>query len=134
MPTPKDRARALVVSRLFLALNRETNSHFLDGGILGASSDDLIICLALFVGQSESRPFTAGKLATYVGIPRATVTRRLSALRENRVVRQDDAGWWSVALDRDAVFNALCAINVATAQHIKNAAKKLSILDTSPIA
>jgi hypothetical protein len=40
----------------------------------------LVLGLALYVGQYEGRPFTAHKLAQWLGIPRPTVIRRLAAM------------------------------------------------------
>ena len=63
----------------------------------GAQVDDLLIRAAVYLGTVEGRPMTATKLATYVGIPRPTVLRRLRALEKRRIVERNVRTWCTPA-------------------------------------
>lgn len=63
----------------------------------GAQVDDLLIRAAVYLGTVEGRPMTASKLATYVGIPRPTVLRRLHALERRRIVERNVRTWCTPA-------------------------------------
>ncbi|MCC8968188.1 helix-turn-helix domain-containing protein [Bradyrhizobium sp. Pear76] len=46
----------------------------------GSRASLMLIATAVYLGTLEERPMTATKLADYVGMPRATVIRRLRSL------------------------------------------------------
>lgn len=57
----------------------------------GSRTHLLLIGAAVFLGTIEGRPLTATKLAAFVGMPRATVIRRLRTLcRRGAIERSGD--------------------------------------------
>lgn len=88
---------------------------------------DLLICVALFVGQAEGRPMSAAKVAVYIGIPRGTVARRLAGLVRDGLVERNSHGY-TVHLHH---LNKPAAID-AHRKHrklIKTAANRLLTMD-----
>jgi DNA-binding MarR family transcriptional regulator len=87
--------KAYHVARLWIELTRqlqraaapEAQAHF------GTRASDLLLRSAIYVGTVEGRPLTVAKLATYVGIPRPTVVRRLRALERRGLVVRIDGAW-----------------------------------------
>ena len=73
------------------------------GEPFGSRADDLILFAALFVGQTEGRPMNHSKLATYAGLPRPTVIRKIAALMERGAVVKIGDGY---ALTPSAVDGA----------------------------
>ena len=62
------------------------------GGESDLKADDILIALAVLVGQLEGRP-SATKIATYAGLPRSSVQRKLKVLlRIGLVERIGDDG------------------------------------------
>lgn len=59
----------------------------------GSRTGDMLIRSAVYLSTIEGQPMTAAKLATYVGIPRPTVIRRLRRL-ERRGIVENRAGVW----------------------------------------
>jgi biotin operon repressor len=54
----------------------DTAGHF------GAENETLLVLLAVFVGDAENRPMSAPKIADYIGLPRASVYRRVRYLTD----------------------------------------------------
>ncbi|MDF3106943.1 helix-turn-helix domain-containing protein [Burkholderia semiarida] len=50
---------------------------------------DVLLLVGVAIGDLEARPMTAYKLASYVGMPRATVIRRLASLARAGLVERD---------------------------------------------
>lgn len=80
----------LTLSRGYITLTRalheilltDTADHF------GAENEMLLVLLAVYTGDAEGRPMSASKIAGWVGLPRASVYRRLERLmRDKRVER-----------------------------------------------
>lgn len=70
------------LARLWLELTRqlhEAGAPELQSGF-GSRLPLLMISAAVYLGTIEGRPMTASKLALFVGMPRASVIRRLGAL------------------------------------------------------
>jgi biotin operon repressor len=53
---------------------------------LSRNLDCIVIAMGIMVGEFEERPMTAHKLAAYLGIPRATIARKLRRLKRIGVV------------------------------------------------
>jgi hypothetical protein len=51
-----------------------------------------VIVTAIFSAENEGEPFTAQSLSTHLGMPRATLFRRLSYLESKGTVRRDAQG------------------------------------------
>ena len=74
------------------AISKHTLDHLRDIGEaigkpqFGTHAADILICMAVFMGHVEGRPMSPSKISTYLGIPRATVTRRLKVLRDDGLI------------------------------------------------
>lgn len=98
----------------------------------GASLSDALICAAIFIGQFERKPMAAGKLASYTGIPRPTVIRRLAALVDSGHVTKTDGNY---LLPIDAINTpAVLAMLKEAERLIHSASSRLSKMDIKPIA
>lgn len=134
MPARIKRAKErIVLSRLTLKLTQLVDVSFTKTGKFGSSADDVMLLLAVFIGQAEARPMTPGKLAEYVGIPRATVIRKTRLMQQN--------GWLEAG--RDGALTVPVALlntpdvmqSVEDAAHaIRKAAAELSKMDGKPVA
>lgn len=112
--------KAYHVARLWIELTRqlqraaapEAQSHF------GTRAGDLLLRSAIYVGTVEGRPLTVAKLATYVGIPRPTVVRRLRELERRGLVVRIDGTWRTPILlverRRSQDFGAMVRLIAAT--------------------
>lgn len=49
---------------------------------IGDNADHILIGAALMVGEAENRPMSATDISEYLGIPRATVVRKLQQLHQ----------------------------------------------------
>ena len=69
-----------IAARTILAMLRRTAHVYLETTEIGTNAPELVLCLAIFIGQAEGKPMTSTKLATYIGMPRPTVIRKLRTL------------------------------------------------------
>jgi hypothetical protein len=76
-------ATAKFVLGVLRALNA---ARFGDDTNLGANLPEIIMGIAIYVGQHEGRPFTTAKLAGFLGMKRPTVHRRVQELVRAEVV------------------------------------------------
>jgi hypothetical protein len=51
---------------------------------------------ALVIGYSEGRPFTASKIAGYIGMPRGNVLRKLRTLEHEGIVKREGTAFFLV--------------------------------------
>lgn len=119
---------AAEVCRLHLMIARSISHALFKSNKYGSNADDVVLCCAVFIGQVEGRPMTAGKVADYVGIPRPTVVRKLRALVQAGVVTAGCRGRFSLSNDvlaLDAVADSI----VSNIRLIHSAAGKLSKMD-----
>lgn len=54
-----------------------------------SAAGDVLLLVGVAIGDAEKRPFTANKLATYIGMPRATVIRKLAYMVRDGLVEPD---------------------------------------------
>ncbi|MCC8946024.1 helix-turn-helix domain-containing protein [Bradyrhizobium sp. Arg62] len=54
----------------------------------GSRIGNLLIAAAVYIGTIEGRPMSVSKIASFVGMPRATVIRRLHELRRYGTVER----------------------------------------------
>lgn len=59
---------------------------------MATGADSVLIISAVAMGQIEGKPFRASKLAEYIGMPRATLLRRLSDLIEEGWIEATNNG------------------------------------------
>ncbi|KVX10607.1 hypothetical protein WL01_22490 [Burkholderia ubonensis] len=103
--------RALV-ARALLDVLRAFGAAYLGHKRFGARADELVLLAAVFVGQAEGKPMNASKLATYAGIPRPTVIRKLQALARRGVLERIDGGLYALPA---RVVNSAAVLRAADA-------------------
>lgn len=59
----------------------------------GSRATDILLLGGVFIGTAEGRPMNASKLSTFVGVPRATVIRRMAELEGDGLVRRVGAAY-----------------------------------------
>lgn len=110
------------------------NTYFeVSGDNFGTVADDVLLTMAILVGQLEGRTLTAGKLATFAGIPRPTVIRKLQRLEERGLVVRLANGTFKVSAARLNSPEGLRA-HMQLRALVKATAAQLSKLDSKPIA
>lgn len=80
----------LRMGRAYVELTRALHQMLLPetAGHFGAENETLLVLTAIYIGDAENRPMSATKIAGYVGVPRASVYRRLERLTaEGRIQR-----------------------------------------------
>jgi DNA-binding transcriptional ArsR family regulator len=93
-------AQRLAICKLILAVVMECCAVYL-GTSLGASvADELLLCVAVLIGQLERKRMTAGKVAVYVGMNRITATRKLERLRLRGLVEERADGTYALPVAR----------------------------------
>lgn len=130
---PMKIAQGAVHSRMLLAILQVCIAGLSDMGFDDATALDVLLIAGIYIGLADRRPMTAGKLAAYVGMPRATATRHLKEMMRGGIVEQDDQGRWKMA-SRPEHQRVLSQAVIANTQHILRAAASLSKMDTSNIA
>lgn len=73
---------------MFLESSRVICREYLDGMRMGRSYEHLCIGICIALGHLEGRPFTAGKIAQYLEVPRTTVLRRVQVLLRRGLIRR----------------------------------------------
>jgi hypothetical protein len=82
--------RMLIASMVIETLRAYCKAHFKDE-MIGVHFEEILIGLAILIGQSEGRPMTASDIAVFVGIPRPTVIRHLQpAIKSKAVISKKD--------------------------------------------
>lgn len=120
----------VVTSRLLIDLMRTAVALFLMEEYATSFSDELLICSAVFIGQAEGRLLSAAKIATYIGMPRATAIRKLQSLQKRGVVAMAAGKKYRITLDREEVGARVNRAIDACAQHIHRASVELSRLNS----
>ncbi|WP_375782934.1 hypothetical protein ACE10Z_23760 [Bradyrhizobium sp. Pha-3] len=91
------------LARLWIELTRQLHETAAPDkqAQFGSRTALLMIGAAVYVSTIEGRPITAKKLAGFVGMPRATVVRRLRALDRLGVLERTARGWRTSAKRMD---------------------------------
>jgi len=79
MPEIADAHSRIVVAKLVIETLREQGATELGAERFGSRSDDLLLRMAILIGQAEGRPMTASNLSGYVGQARSSVVRKLKS-------------------------------------------------------
>lgn len=93
MPSPSTLPRFYQLARLWIELTRQLHRSVAPDlqEQFGSRANLLLIGIAIYLGTIEGRPLTATKLASYVGMPRASVIRRLGILCRRGAVERKGA-------------------------------------------
>lgn len=70
--------------KLSIALLRERR--------FASHAGDVLLLVGVVIGDLEAKPMTAYKLASYVGMPRGTVIRKLARMARAGLVMRDGRG------------------------------------------
>lgn len=122
----------LIIAKGILEIFRLYASEDPTGPRFGSHADNMLLGMAIGIGQGEGRLMGASKLAEFCGMPRATVIRKLEEWERGGVLERV-GGKYRV---RAEVANSERAIARANAvkQHILDIAAKLSKLDSQGVA
>lgn len=118
----------IFIAKLVLDLVK-TGTGIFDDDIFLTSARDLFLYLAIYIGHAEKRPMSAGKISQYIGMPRATVIRRLDDMNERGLIKKTPSGGWYVALDEGQNRAKLIKMFEDNLQHIHSTAQRLSNMD-----
>lgn len=113
--------RRIVVKSILDLLRTVCRAYFKDDAI-GDHATELIVGLALVLGQSEGRPMTASDLSNYTGTSRTTVSRAIRKMESRGAVAREKQGrrvvfWLTRVNDPDIVsevFNTVRIIQQAS--------------------
>lgn len=97
----------------------------------GSRTDELILSMAVFIGQAEGRLMGPSKLAEFCGMARPSVIRKLTELERDGVLQRVN-GDYIVRLEVANSDRAL-ALNASVVQQFFDIVRKLSKLDMVPI-
>lgn len=122
----------LVTARLVLDIMRTIASVFLTEDCASSAADFAMISAGLFIGQAEGKPMTATKLASYIGMPRSTLVRKLHELQGAGIVKPALKGW-RINTDDPQVQARLDACKTQTLQLLRKATGEVSRLDSMAI-
>lgn len=129
---PKQVTEAVLTIKCVIEVFREYCRGGSHSRRFGASADQVLLVGAVFVGQAEGRPMNASKLSEYVGMPRATVIRKLGSLSRRGVIERDGGGY---VLSKETLLNERSKDAMVRARKcLVDTAAKLSRLDTLAIA
>lgn len=134
MPRARNDRPGYVVAKLLLDMTRLIATAFLDSEYPASDADALLLCVAIYIGQCEMRPMTAGKLAEFIGMPRPTVARKLAYLKHRGLVFENSRRQWCIAIDNPKVSARIAALNGAVLQLIHASSAMLSKMDNDRIA
>lgn len=82
--------RMLIAKVVIETLRVYSRAHFKDE-MIGTHFEEILIGLAVLIGQTEGRPMSATDISAYVGIPRPTVIRHLQpAIRRKNIISKRD--------------------------------------------
>lgn len=130
---PQKLAQGAVHARLLLAVLQVSAAALGDMGFADAAALDVLLIAGIYIGLADRRPMTAGKLAAYLGMPRATATRHLQEMMRIGIIEQDAQHRWKLT-GRPEHHEILSRAVIANTQHILRAAASLSKMDTSDVA
>jgi len=96
----------------------------------GVCLETCFIGLCVAVGDLDGRPFSAAKIAAYVGVPRMTVIRKLAQLKSWGLIDREGMRYYL----RQKTFNS--PVGMRTYQQVRSilnrATAELAILDILP--
>lgn len=123
----------LVTARLVLDIMRCVSVLFLSEDSASQSHDFALISVGLFIGQAEGKPMSASKLASYIGMPRPTLIRKLRQLQSAGIAKPALKGW-RINTDDPQVQRRLDVCKTETLNLLRKATAELSRLDSMAIA
>jgi DNA-binding transcriptional ArsR family regulator len=136
MPKPNPppyAAQRRVICQTILETLRGYSRAYLGSERVGDHAGDLMIMIALLLGQIEGRPLSASDIAEYIGMPRATVLRHLSAISKHvELIRQKDGRRTTFIMGRASnpeLADLIRKIN----SRVSAACRELAKMDDKPV-
>jgi hypothetical protein len=123
----------LVLCATVIGIMRSLYDHYLPTGEpFGRRLEEMFIAVSIAMGQIEGKPFSIGKMAVYMNVPRTTVIRRLSTLRKWGLLHREGLHYYLNPGALNSIMGLKCYRQVR--QILKKATGELSTLDTHSIA
>jgi len=116
-PTKQQR---LVIARLMIDMFRTFYQG--DDDRFGSNADLILVVCAIAVGSHTGRPMGVTKIANYIGMPRASVVRKIAYLREKGWVEPVGRSKWRL---NEEAANMLKPTARALVSLVQQAAKAL---------
>lgn len=129
MPRKKLERQALIACQLLIELVRTSVRVFDDGENISQNYSDLLLTAAVYLGEAEGRPMSAGKLAIFIGMPRPTVLRHLADLEGRGHTYRDARGSWRIPAN-EMLWKKISSAVRQNVGCIHRAAAALSKMDT----
>jgi DNA-binding IclR family transcriptional regulator len=94
----------------------------------GSRLETFFIGLCIAIGDIDGRPFSAAKIAAYLGVPRTTVIRRLHRLKSEGLIDRQGRRYYL----HEKSLNSLIGMRSyeQVRRFLRKAAAELTILDT----
>jgi DNA-binding transcriptional ArsR family regulator len=121
--TSETAATKVVVFRLTLDLLRGVAQTMRKHRRVQFKPGTSALIMAVAIGDFESRPMSAAKIAEYIGIPRTSVVRRLQALEDAGILARNCNSSFVLA------HHDVCGTGRDAAQMIHRASRELSKMD-----
>ena len=96
----------------------------------GSRLETFFVGLCVALGQLDGRPFSIAKIAAYMGVPRTTVTRRLSRLESWGLIYRAGRRYYMHARALNSLLGLASYRQIRRA--LSKAADELTVLDTLP--
>jgi len=121
----------LVMCRLLVDIMRILRAHYMPANEpFGTRIETKFVGLCVAIGDLEGKPFSVAKIATYMGMPRSTVTRRLERLESWGIIERQGRRYFI----RPEKVNGIMGMQAYKQNRhlISKAVDKLNVLDRSP--
>jgi hypothetical protein len=84
---PEKAAQRALVARTVMDMMRSVCRAYFGDDAIGPHALDLVLGMAIMLGQAEGRPMSTSDIAQYTGTPRATVFRKLREFERRSMVK-----------------------------------------------
>lgn len=128
--TPINARIRAAVARSVLDILREVGRINFGDARVGETVEDSMVISAILIGQSEARLMCASDISEYVGLPRATVVRKLKEVAGHRDIGSVMIGRRKCYFLKDLNNPEMMGSLAAVLSHIRKLCAELSKLDT----
>jgi DNA-binding transcriptional ArsR family regulator len=123
-----------IIAKLLLNMMQAAAQLFLESDTAASDADCVLLCAAVYIGQCERRPMTAGKIADFIGMPRPTVSRKLGQLKKRGIVFSNSRQQWCITSSKPEIARRIVVSIDALLPLVHSAASKLSKMDSATVA
>lgn len=132
MPSANNIAMRVVAARSVIDFMKTYVATYAPEEHVSDMALEMIISCAIFIGQTEGRPMTAGDVSAITGIPRTTVVRKINAAERSGRITTARVGRRLVAYITRAYDPDVSEQIERTIRTVANRFKSVSESDTSP--